>query len=202
MRNDEHPSFTKQRLCEANSRSKYTFVTYYAWIPPCFATCRGNGFMNSFALLEYGSRELYKPLVYRQDKSSLHLVQFSSNELPCQADFSSHYSPSRPPPLPLRATPPPLSSAETLISAVAVSSRTKSPPSVCSPREHHVVPAAITQPAARPVRQGTRAQMVRIGLHAGQAHTLLPARHNVRCVHTELSQAVSTPYVIILRSID
>jgi hypothetical protein len=120
-----------------------------------------------------------------------HLVQSSSNELPCLDDFSSLYSPSRPPRLPLRATLPALSSAESPTSAAAASSRTKSPPSVCSRREHHAVPASITRPAARHVRQGTRAQTVRTAFHAERGRTLNPARRNVRSVHTERSRAVS-----------
>jgi hypothetical protein len=126
-----------------------------------------------------------------------HPDQSSLNELPCPDDLPSLSSSSPPPPLPPRATLPSLSSAGNPASATAAFSRTKSPQSVCSRREHRASLGSTSPPAAGHARQGTRAQMARTAFHAEQAHTLHPARSNVRYVHTERSRAVSTASVFL-----
>jgi len=140
--------------------------------------------------------QLYKPPVHQNT-----VYQFITSNPPvflelCLGDLPSLYSPSRPPPLPLRATLQALSSAETPTSAAAASSRTRSPHSVCSRRERHAAPASITRLVAGTAQQGTRAQTARTASNAERGLTLAPARRNVRSVHTEHSRAVSTANVI------
>jgi len=141
--------------------------------------------------------QLYKPPVHQNSVSHSTTTSPSPVFLAlCLDDLPSLYSPSRPPPMPLRATLQPLSSVETPASAAVASSRTRSPQSVCSRRERHAAPANITRLVAETAQQGTRAQTARTASNAEPGRTLVPARRNVRSVQTEHSRAVSTANVI------